>query len=166
MRMLVIFAAKYLYLLVVAAAGVYWLLLARKNKLRFALQLLATMVLAFALVKLLNALWYDPRPFVVDGVAPLIAHAADNGFPSEHTTYSMAIALVVLLWSWRWGSVLFILAAVVGRGRVAAHVHSVRQVIAGVVVAAVAVAVVYGVMKLFYKPKPEHSRTEEGLKIE
>lgn len=40
--------------------------------------------LTIALVKLGAALYAHPRPFVVFHAVPLVAHAADNAFPSDH----------------------------------------------------------------------------------
>lgn len=34
----------------------------------------------------LGLLWFDPRPFIVPLGHTLVAHAADNGFPSDHAT--------------------------------------------------------------------------------
>lgn len=131
----IIFAASYLYLVIVGLAIVLWFRLPVESKVRFALQLFTGLVLAFLLVYLLGQIWYDPRPFVVQGIAPLVPHAADNGFPSEHTTYSMLIAFTVWMFSWRWGSALGVLALVVGVGRIGAQVHSLPDILGGIAVA-------------------------------
>ena len=41
-------------------------------------------LLTVGVVKLAGALYAHPRPFVVFHAAPLVAHAADNAFPSDH----------------------------------------------------------------------------------
>ena len=50
------------------------------------MQTLSVLVTAYGVPLVGGAAWVDPRPFVVDGRAPLVPHADDNGFPSDHTT--------------------------------------------------------------------------------
>ncbi|MGO9078161.1 MAG: phosphatase PAP2 family protein [Streptosporangiaceae bacterium] len=60
----------------------------------------------------------------------MLAHAADNGFPSGHATLTMFLAVCVLFYSRRWGSLLAVSALravsalMVGGARVLARVHS------------------------------------------
>jgi len=92
------------------------------------------------LVTVAGALWTNPRPFVVDGVAPLIAHPADNGFPSDHTALGFAVAGVVTWFDRRLGVVALVLAALLGVCRVLAHVHHVPDVVGGALVGLLAAA--------------------------
>src|SRR5581483_117218 len=92
MDSIIIFSAKYLFLGVVVIWLFAWLRASRKNKLYMASTAIIAVVIAAALDKIADQLYYDPRPFVTEHVTPLIAHTADNGFPSEHTLFSMAIA--------------------------------------------------------------------------
>jgi undecaprenyl-diphosphatase len=39
----------------------------------------------------LGKLWFEPRPFMVGIGHTLLAHAADNGFPSDHVTLMFAL---------------------------------------------------------------------------
>ncbi|MDP3995235.1 MAG: hypothetical protein Q8P78_01305, partial [bacterium] len=41
--------------------------------------------LAYVIAFVARSFFYSPRPFVESGIAPLIPHAPDNGFPSDHT---------------------------------------------------------------------------------
>ncbi len=90
-------------------------------------QLLITLVLGtlvtVLLAKLGSAVYNDPRPFVRDGVTPLFSHAPDNGFPSDHTTYSTLIAWAVFTRSKVFGGILLVVALLVGGSRVMAGVH-------------------------------------------
>ena len=65
-------------------------------------------IATIALVKLSAAFVHEPRPFIVEHVRPLVAHAADNAFPSDHLaacglavgylwTRSRALAVLALL---------------------------------------------------------------------
>jgi undecaprenyl-diphosphatase len=130
----VILIGKYALLLVALGAALAWVLASRRDKVTMLVAGAVTLVLTVIAIKLAALAWVDPRPFVVDGRAPLIPHPADNGFPSDHTTLGAAIAVAVLAWR-RWlGAGLLVVAVAVGAARVAAHVHHVPDVVAGLVI--------------------------------
>jgi undecaprenyl-diphosphatase len=79
--------------------------------------------------------YFDPRPFVTGHFAPLIPHNLDNGFPSDHTLLSSAIAMTVTLRNRSVGVVLWLLALLVGLARIASGLHSPTDVIASLVLA-------------------------------
>lgn len=122
------------------AAVLAWLRAPRPGKAPFAVAGVVAAALVAVGVKLAGALWTDPRPFVVDHTAPLIAHSADNGFPSDHTALAAAVAAVVLLWHRRTGTALLVVAVLLGASRVAAHVHHWPDVLAGFAIGLVSAA--------------------------
>lgn len=123
-------------------AVVLWLLLPRSGKVELGLRGVLAIALTGALVLLAGAAHADPRPFVVDPFHPaLFPHAADNGFPSDHTAYATAAALVVVAIRRRLGLVLLAFATGGGLARVAANVHHLQDIAASLVIAAIAVAV-------------------------
>lgn len=122
------------------AAALAWLRAPRVDKAPFAVAGVVAAALVAVGVKLAGALWIDPRPFVVDHTAPLIAHPADNGFPSDHTALAAAVAAVVLLWHRRTGAALLVVAVLLGAARVAAHVHHWPDVLAGFAIGLVCAA--------------------------
>lgn len=82
-------------------------------------------------------LYYNPRPFVSDGVMPLIKHNAVNGFPSDHTILCGALAALIgpfypRLSLWMWVVTIF-----VGLSRVYVGVHHIVDIIASVAITAV-----------------------------
>lgn len=83
------------------------------------------------LVKIAALLYAHPRPFVVHHVLPLVAHAADNAFPSDHA--AAAGLAVAFLWTRSRAlaglALLFTLA--IDAARVAAQLHWPLDVIAG-----------------------------------
>ena len=89
------------------------------------------LAVAGVLIVVTSAIWTDPRPFMVDGVAPAFPHGADNGFPSDHTAAAAVVAGLVLAYRRRVGILLMLLAVVVGLSRVAARVHHVPDIIGG-----------------------------------
>ncbi len=83
------------------------------------------------------------RPFVAHPhhAHLLISHARDAGFPSDHATGAMAIAVAMLLCDPLIGAVLFVLAVIIMFARVYVGVHYPGDVLAGAVLGA-AVALV------------------------
>ena len=79
----------------------------------------------------------EARPFVVLHFTPLIHHAADYGFPSEHATGSGAIAAGLLFVSWRIGLLSTLLALLIAFSRVYVGVHFPQDVLAGLALGAV-----------------------------
>jgi undecaprenyl-diphosphatase len=129
----VVIASYAAYLIPLAAAWAWWRS-PRASKVPFAAVGALTIALAVLALALASLAWTDPRPFVVDGQTPLIPHAPDNGFPSDHTTLGAAIAAALLPWRRRLAGGLLLLAAGVGAARVAAHVHHVPDVVGGMLI--------------------------------
>jgi undecaprenyl-diphosphatase len=127
--------------LVALVAALVWLVADRPAKLSMAVAGAITLGAVGVLLLVSGAAWFDPRPFVVDGVPPLVPHGADNGFPSDHTTMAAAIAGVVLAYRRRIGIALLLAAALVGASRVAVHVHHVPDVLGGAALGLLAAAV-------------------------
>ena len=92
----------------------------------------------------------EQRPFAtMPHVLKLIPHAADVGFPSDHSTAAGAVAAALLFVSWRLGLVTTLVALVLAFSRVYVGVHFPQDVVAGLVLgAAVAVLGVYVVVPL------------------
>src|SRR5579862_7570003 len=93
MNFVIILSAKYLFLVSLVIFVLYLSYLWRKHKAKcFAVIKLAVVSFPLTLLaaKISGYFIYDPRPFVVEHVKPLIAHAADNGFPSDHMLLTMA----------------------------------------------------------------------------
>ena len=132
--------AQYLLFVILGAAAVFWLYLPRRNKVALAVQAIGSLVTVVVLIKLAAVLYTDPRPFVVDpSITPLFAHSADNGFPSDHTALAAMVAFLVMLYH-RWlGALLLAGSLVLGASRVAAHVHHAPDIVAGVLIGALAV---------------------------
>lgn len=121
---LIIFAAKYLFLLL-PVIGFFWFIqLPMAAKKEVLLLGLITGLLALALGRLAALFFFDPRPFVAGHFTPLIPHAPDNGFPSDHTLLSSAIAMTVFLRNRPIGGLLWFLTLLVAAGRIGSGLHS------------------------------------------
>jgi len=106
----------------------------------------------------------SPRPFVVQPVKPLVPSDTDNGFPSDHTLLSMAVAGVVVAYRRKWGIALLLLAALVGTARVLAHVHHPIDVIGSAVIALTVTFLVYHLVARRILPTlaTEHAGVSDG----
>jgi len=141
MDSLIIFGAKYLFILPVAIIAVYFLLSSRKRQM--AVFAILDLVLTYAAGKGLNRVIIDPRPFVSEQVTPLIAHAPDNGFPSDHTLLVAALAGILFCYNRALGILVYVLALLIGASRVLAGVHHWEDIIGSLVIAIVSTAIIY-----------------------
>ncbi|WP_169735682.1 phosphatase PAP2 family protein [Intrasporangium oryzae] len=141
MQTLIVLMATYGLFLIVAGAAFAWLRAGWTDRTRMVVAGVVALVAVGVLIKAGSMLWTDPRPFVVDGRPPMIAHPADNGFPSDHSAMAAVVAGTVLWWRRRLGLALLVLAVLVAASRVAARVHHVPDVTAGLAFGLVAAAV-------------------------
>ena len=70
-----------------------------------------------------SVFFYDPRPFAIDHVKPLLPHTANNGFPSGYAVLAAVIVVVVLFASRRWAVPFLILALLVDWARLEVGIH-------------------------------------------
>ena len=145
---LIVDAAQYLPLLIPVAAAILWLFMPREEKVGLAAKAAVAVVFVAVLIQLAAAIHVDPRPFAVDPtITPLFAHPADNGFPSDHTALGSTVALLVMSYRRRFGAALLAASVLAGVARVAAHVHHVQDIAAGVLIAVAAVAAAVAVWR-------------------
>ena len=149
MHTLIVDIAQYLLYVLAAVAAVVWLLLDRAGKVTLAVQ--AGLGLALVGIGILVAahLHTDPRPFVHDpNSKPFFAHAADNGFPSDHSAAAGLLTALVFWWKRLVGVLVAAGAALIAWSRVAAHVHHLQDVVAGLLIGAAAGALAIWVVTL------------------
>jgi undecaprenyl-diphosphatase len=123
MNELIIFGATYLIWLIVIVAGAYGLVQPRKKQKELLVFVSITLPIIYIAAKIGSLFYFDARPFVVENFVPLIAHAPDNGFPSDHTLLSAAVAMVIFFYNRKIGLVLLNVALLVGLSRMLAGVH-------------------------------------------
>lgn len=148
MNSLIIFVAKYFVVISVVVVGVYWLRAKTKTKIDLGWQLVVGGVLALVLAVIASHLFYDTRPFVSHHLVPLIGHAPDNGFPSDHVLITAFLGFTMYVYSRRIGIFLLLIALLVGAARVAAHIHNPIDIVGSFVIAALAVVVVQWIATL------------------
>lgn len=104
-------------------------------------------IATIAFVKLAGALRFEQRPFVLEHLHPLVPHAPDNAFPSDH------LAAAGLAFAYLWprskplAIVVLVFAAAIGAARVLAHLHWPVDIVAGFVIGAVATELARAVLR-------------------
>ena len=135
-NLLVSFAAQ--WLIIVPAVLVLGVIVARRRWKADIFEAAASGALAIVLVKIAAAVVHEKRPFVLEHVHPLVAHAADNSFPSDHLT-ACGIAFAYL-WprSRPMALAALVFAAAIACARVLAHLHWPIDVASGFALGALA----------------------------
>jgi undecaprenyl-diphosphatase len=147
MDSLIIFCAKYLFLAAILILGLLWLKAGKLKKIEITIAAITAGIIAYGLMKFAGGLYYDTRPFVAQHIKPLVSHGADNGFPSEHTVFTMTLSSVIYYYNKRLGVVAFVVTLIVGISRILAHVHSPIDIAGGVAIGAAAGAAGYWIAK-------------------
>ena len=146
-----IFGAKHLYLLAGVIAFVwFWKLPKEKKKEAIIFGVIALPVI-YIVSKIGAWLYFDPRPFVVGHFTPLIAHAPDNGFPSDHVLLVSAIASLVFPFNKKVSVGIWVIAALVGISRVYVGIHHPVDVVGSAVISIVVSTLAYFVFIRFIK---------------
>jgi membrane-associated phospholipid phosphatase len=112
----------------VVVLGVLWF---HRAGLRAGLAVAMGALLALAAGQLLGSIVTEPRPFVADHFTPLVAHAADGSFPSDHLLVLGALTGGCLPASRRLASVAAVMALLVAIARVYVGIHHPIDVLAG-----------------------------------
>lgn len=141
-NVLAILFAKYVYLVIIAIAVIYGFLQPRSTQKKMVIIAVICLPIIFIVAKIASHFFYDPRPFVVHHIKPLIPHASDNGFPSDHTLISAAFASILFVFSKKWGIIAGVLAVLVGASRVYAQIHSPIDILGSIVISIAVVWVV------------------------
>ena len=134
MNILIIFTAKYLLFISAAIAVLYFLKQPRQKQKEMLIFAVILLPLSYIVAKIVSHFYFDPRPFVAGHFTPILPHAADNGFPSDHTLLGAAIAFAVFHSNKRLGLLLLLLAILVGIARVLAGVHHITDILSSIII--------------------------------
>jgi undecaprenyl-diphosphatase len=143
MNYVIIFGAKYLYLVAAIIAIGYFFSLPRDKRRSFFLFSIIDFISVYLVGLFAGYLYNNPRPFVSDGITPLISHAANNGFPSDHTLLTAAFASIIYCYNKKLGIILFIISVLVGLSRVFAGIHHYVDILGSLIIAIVITYIVY-----------------------
>ena len=163
MNTLIVDVAKYALFLVALGGLLAWWRVDRGTKVALAVQVVVAVAVMGLLIKVAGAVHTDPRPFVANpSLHPLFPHPADNGFPSDHTALAATVSFVVLRYRRVIGAVMLALTVALGAARVAAHVHHVQDIVAGLLIGALAAGVALAAWELWRRVRSE----ETGVRSE
>ena len=132
---LAVYGAEYLYIVLLAIALVWYLRQPRRAQIEMIAWGIVALPLMYFLLIVAGMVYFDPRPFVVGDFTPLIPHAPDNGFPSDHTLLCSSTASIVFFYDKKLSGFLWFLTALVGSSRVYTGLHHPLDIIASVVIA-------------------------------
>ena len=138
-----IFSAQYLVYIIPIILLYLWFRKSNEDK-KFSLFLFSSTLLAIIIAAVISVLYYHPRPFVIGLGTQLISHAPDSSFPSDHTSAMFGFAIPFLFFKrYKSGTVLVILASLVGFARVFVGVHFPFDIIGGFFVGVAATYILY-----------------------
>ena len=135
MNILIIFGAKYFFLVAIVATVLYFFTQSREVKKKILILGLVSLPVIYVVAKLASLSHYNPRPFVVGNFTPLIPHADDNGFPSDHALILAAIASALYPFNKKIGLLLWLITLAVGLSRVYVGVHHLSDIFGSVIIA-------------------------------
>lgn len=145
-----IFGAKYLYIASMVIAVLYFFKSADKKSLfKFGIIILPA---SYLLGLFVRALYYNPRPFVIEGFTPLIEHTRDNGFPSDHALLVASIAVWATVFNKKLGLVMWIIALTVSVSRVYVGVHHSLDVLVSILISILVGTMLYCINKYGEQP--------------
>jgi undecaprenyl-diphosphatase len=146
MDTLFIFGAQYVFILSLIIGFFHFIRSDKNTRKHIFLIALIVLPLAFISAKTANYFFINPRPFVVGGFEPLIPHAPDNGFPSDHTLLLSALAAIWTFVDRRTALVLWGITLFVGISRVYAGVHHVLDIVASILISIVCAYLAYAIL--------------------
>ena len=146
MDALFIFGAEKLFILSFIVVGYFFYKLPKEKRIEIIIFTFFTLPLAFILGEFARHLYVNPRPFVVRGFEPLISHAPDNGFPSDHALLLSSIAAIVSFFSRKYALILWAITLLVSLSRMYAGLHHSIDILGSILIALLSATVVHVVL--------------------
>lgn len=147
-----VFFAKYLIWILVFLSIGFFFTQKKGGQKKLLLLAVISLPLTFIIALLAGHIYYDPRPFVSYHFTPLVAHKANNGFPSDHALLSFVVASLLFVYNKRMGIVVGVIGLLIGIARVYVGIHSPVDILGSFVISS---TVVYIVFLLLAKRKKE-----------
>lgn len=157
--LLAIICAKYLIFVIFGAALGWWVSLHKskpttawpmegKRKWLALGHLGITAIGIYLLNNLIALIHFRERPFLHEGVKQIVNPISEKSFPSDHAAASFAVATVILFYNKALGVFLFILAILVGLGRIYTGVHYPLDILSGAFVGIFTALVIKIILKI------------------
>ncbi len=129
---IVIFLNTYGVLLLFVVVLTYLWFVEKKKK--EVLRIIFASILAGTVALIAKELFALPRPYLINGNQPLAGHFTTSSFPSLHTALAFALATTIALHQKKMGLLLFLVALLIGIGRMLANVHYLIDVASGALI--------------------------------
>ena len=135
-----VMAAELTPYFVIVCMAIYWFTTDRREK-RILLEGAAVVTLGLLINQLITVCYFHPRPYMMGLCKPLIPHAPETSFPSDHATLLFGAAFALLFRSgWQSkGALLFLIAVIGAWGRVYTGIHFPFDMLGSFAVALIAV---------------------------
>jgi len=146
-----VFFAEYLPYIIGVGALIFAICWFVKNKSWKVLwQAPAAVILSRGVItEAIRFLWHRPRPFVGHTVNLLINHEASGSFPSGHTTFLFALAVIIYFWNKKLGWLFFVLSFLACLARIFVGVHYPADILAGMAIGIFSGWLIYKISKKF-----------------
>jgi undecaprenyl-diphosphatase len=136
-------ASYYTYVLVIIALALPLAYKSWRTSLLFYCEIFLAGILSRGIFTEIIRFFYNhPRPFAVLNFTPLIPESG-NSFPSGHTAFLFAIALIIYFWKPKWGWFFFISGLLVGLARIYVGVHWPFDILGGIVIGLLSGFIIY-----------------------
>ena len=144
-----VMAAELTPYLVIACMAIYWFTTDHKGK-RVLLEGAAVVAFGLLVNQLITVFYFHPRPYMLELCTPLIPHAPETSFPSDHTTLLFGAAFALLFRSgWQGkGALLFGIGVIGAWGRVYTGLHFPFDMLGSFAVALFAVFTLAGMRRV------------------
>ncbi len=144
--LLFIFLAKYVIYILIFVSVYYFLIQPPQEKRKLFIFGGITTIISGVIAVTAGKLFYNPRPFVVDHFVPLLFHAPNNGFPSDHVLLASTVAVLFLINSRKLSLFFWILTFLIACGRVLVGIHHTVDVLGSMAIAIVSGCIAYMIM--------------------
>ena len=149
-----IFGAEYLvYIAFVLIVFIFWKNF-KKDKNAIIL-LLLSLLTSLIIIRLVEYIFYEPRPFLTYSINPLIYQPTDGSFPSLHTATITVLAISFFSIKRKYRQLMIVPIFWTGFARVYTGVHFPGDILGGIIIGIVSVLVVQNFLKftgIFKRP--------------
>lgn len=143
---LMIFGAEY----VIYLTFVFIFILTIKGGFRERKALLLSLIcipVVILIIKIIHLFFFEPRPFIIHDISPLVVHNADASFPSRHASIMSVIAFSYVYFKSKWSPLFIFLLFWVGISRVYVGVHYPLDILGGVLVGIISLIIAKQIVK-------------------
>ncbi len=141
---LAIFAAEYMPVIVILALAILWILKGNNSR-DVILYGIYAAIIGLVINYIIGLVYFHPRPFMIGLGTQLFQYPAETSFPSDHTTFMVSIALMLLYFKETrvYGVILLILGLIGGLARVFSGVHFPLDILGSIVVSIISTLIIF-----------------------